>query len=35
MQIGAFMLWHSGKEVFHKLVRNQRMPQVKFGDVRL
>lgn len=35
LQIGAFMLWHSGKEVFDQLVRNQRMPQVKLGDVGL
>ena len=35
LQIRTFMLGHSGKEVFNQLVRNQRMPQVEFGDVGL
>ena len=29
------MLGHGGQKVFDQLVRNQGMPQVKFGDVWL
>ena len=29
------MLWHSGEKVFDKLVRDQGVPEIEFGDVRL
>ena len=35
LQIRTLMLGHSGKKVFDQLVRDQRMPQVEFGNVGL
>ena len=35
LQIGTFMLWHSGEKVFDKLLRDQGMPEIEFGDVGL
>ena len=35
LQIGTLVLGHSGQKVFEQLVRDQRMPQVEFGYVRL
>lgn len=35
LQIGTFMLWHRGEKVFDQLVRDQRMPEIEFGDVGL
>ena len=35
LQIGTLVLGHGGKKVFEQLVRDQRMPQVEFGNVGL
>ena len=35
LQIGTLMLGHGGKKVFEQLVRDQRVPQVEFGNVGL
>lgn len=35
LQIRTFVLWHGGKKVFDQLVRDQRMPEVEFGDIGL
>ena len=29
------MLWHTGEKIFNELVRDQGVPEIKFGDVRL
>lgn len=35
LQIGTFMLWHTVEKVFNELVRNQRVPEIQFGDIGL